>query len=155
MAVIDERPGTWWGKGSITARDLDALSVHATYETVRSAIQEARDKLRAAKHGEPVQVRTPLPPEHVHALSRWIQTAEKLSDEAKADLQHTLKNLVALGRSPDVFLRAVDKKANKGGRILISHRSLLPAIPTLILDGTGELDPEYPDTIARIDLDPP
>ena len=158
LCVIDEKPGAWWGKGTLTEQDLVTLRSQLNhlgeggYKQIHTALREARTLLQTTKHGKAVRLQTTFSKNQMYAISYQLEAPEQEQDK----LRTTLENLYALSEIGGVVVKEPDEEDEEGGfsEIIISRQRLLPEMPTRILDQPGSMILEYATDISLLSLSP-
>jgi hypothetical protein len=142
LCIIDEKPSAWWKKESLTEEDLQQL----TKTPIDPAIIAKAGQLLTQSPNTSVKLK--VTPKQRQELRTLIATGGETEDEAE-QIVRRLTALYSLIHTPGLVV-----DANGTNEIILTQRLPLPTLPTLILDGTGLLDPEYPSGVNILSINP-
>lgn len=143
LVIIDEKPAVWWQKGFLSQNGLQSL---ATQGMQHDALTEAQELLSTGTVGQSITLKTQFTERQFRAFTKKHEDDENTTENGRGVAAHALFLLSQHGG------RIVPLGKEKG--IIVAHRVSLPSLPTLILDATGILEPEYPCDIPVLQVFP-
>src|SRR5262249_39793857 len=124
------------------------------------AITEVAAHFQNTADGDRVDLKVPLTRSRIVALALRmtpVNEDDEENEDEKQTPQTTLENLYMLSQHGGVMIRKTGIKTRtkqhyETTEIVVARQLPLPTLPTLILDATGELDPEYPQAVQPLQL---